>query len=267
MSWTDSLRSSWQSLVTETNLLYILAQDELVLAAGRFLGVESLSLLAEQAEAKENCWAAAKLRSLQCTIIGFQLAAAIEPTVKCMEACNGVNLAHESSLVSSSDDRIVDLEDMKLETVARITLQFNYAYLFPRTSMIEAARESNAGKRNPVAAATVGFLPAVAASMATDLVRLHNIYWNLARDAYVHGKSHPDPAIADEAMTFSFTCLGVFLLNMNSCPEFDYTICEFPPSLASRICWAANFQNWFSEIVATSSRSTVNRRLGPSLQF
>jgi hypothetical protein len=200
---TAGWESDKDSLGAESSCLLDTPQDELTVAAARMMGVEPLTTLASQSEVKEDWWAAAKLRSLCLIAMSVHATdASHEPHKQTLAACKLAEPRTESEAV--------DLGDMELACWAAIAMAFDFAHVFANLEEAMRAASSDAGKRNPAAAATISLTQGFPLGMAGDLKGMMEANWKIYTDTLHASQTNPDPVVAAEGITYVLTMLSCF---------------------------------------------------------
>ena len=172
-------------------------QDELVLAAGRVLGVPKLISRADQAEAGTEWWLAARLHNVARNLLAGSegSGAATTSLLKCLDALANIEPENER-------------DDMELELLYELLMVSNRPELMTRGAQIFKILQTDAKSRNPIAAAMMSKMMHMKKSMAGDRPTIEAANVGLVRALVVDGAQNPDPDIQVKCLLVGLSFAG-----------------------------------------------------------
>ena len=192
-------------------------QDAIVVAAGRVLGPEQVTKLAESAEAAKDWWRAARYWAIVQSVmpvasVGSGESRQIGPTVKALDAMAALGRISESE---------TDKEDLELAQVAALAATWDAGGdLGRRPELVERVLSSKAAMRDPVSVGAISVTLKTVPAMNSydDSCCTHTLatVMTLLRAA----ESDPDPVARSKclAMAYNFSQISLPYLH----PDFSW---------------------------------------------
>ena len=215
------IRAGWESdkglLEVESSCLFDTPQDELVVAAAHMMGVERLTTLASQSEAKEDWWSAAKLRQLCVTAMAAHNTDAVhQPVKQVAAACKLAKPASESDKV--------DLEDMELVCWGDLVMSFQLEYIFANIDELSRVAGTGAVKRDPAGGANAANALAMPLLLGGNLPGWIEALWAAIVDTLEAAKACPDPIAASKGVTWALGMYSCMSEVSTTVPLFSHTV-------------------------------------------
>ena len=190
-------------------------QDDIVFAAGRYLGAPILSKLAIAAESAKDWWLAARYWAVVQSVIFVELGtsvAGVDPTVNAIKALGELGAISES-----------EREDFQLAQVGALAANFDITGdLARRPDLVQHVLATQAAVRDPLSVGTIRFIANVMPAMfAGDEVGVGQAAYDTTLRMLQAAHSDPDPVIRAKCLSVAYN-FSQFFETMLTIPDFDW---------------------------------------------